>query len=320
MTKLPSVEDRVMAVKCATGGQSGIDWDSVELLQRGVKRSRAEDVSALPTANLIPKIKRPRSDSRVEARAEEAPTLPDSGLVLIRKMLDKLERRTVITGLEHIRERKHAQGTSSSKIRVRQDSDIPAGRKRCGGVVTMEKSVEGACGAGQASGRGGGGGSREPKHSGKGKHTEGVSSWKAGMASGDIMLRQGSDYLAGQKGFDGAAILGKSLKGSMCGRGASDGRMGGGDSSSKKTDDVGMQGSQCASPIPGPSQQPENIQALDQITGGERSPAEITAELTLVMDAIARHRAQIHLSSTQLSHLEILEKELRAKMDTPQGD
>ncbi|KAF8873155.1 hypothetical protein BD779DRAFT_1477166 [Infundibulicybe gibba] len=47
----------------------------------------------------------------------------------------------------------------------------------------------------------------------------------------------------------------------------------------------------------------------------ERSPAEIAAELTLARDAISRHRAQIHLASTQLSHLEILEKELCAEMD-----
>ncbi|KAF8867609.1 hypothetical protein BD779DRAFT_1483141 [Infundibulicybe gibba] len=100
------------------------------------------------------------------------------------------------------------------------------------------------------------------------------------------------------------------------GREVPDGSVGEG-SGSTKADNVETQKPGLAPCLTeGPSQlAPKNTGALDQIMRDERSLAEMVAELSLARDAISRHHAQIRLSSMQLSHLEILEKELCAAMD-----
>ncbi|KAF8886364.1 hypothetical protein BD779DRAFT_1471222 [Infundibulicybe gibba] len=168
--------------------------------------------------------------------------------------------------------------------------------------------------------------SEDTQPPGKGKNAKG--NQNAPMTALDLMSFWEPGASARQKGGSGAATVGKPADGGMRGGGVLDGSACGRDSGDRKADDTETQGSkselprltkatlsQCANPIPGPSQPPKNIQALDQITGSERSPAEIAAELTLTRDAISRHRAQIRLASMQLSHLEILEKELCAEMD-----
>ncbi|KAF8886359.1 hypothetical protein BD779DRAFT_1471215 [Infundibulicybe gibba] len=288
-------------------------------------------------------VKRPRADSQPEARpttdlvatAKRCKTLGDS------KLEPKRDTRTETTNASgHTQKGKHTEGISNSKTRMapgntvlRQGSEASSGQKGRSGVVTAGRSVQGSTREGEArvggreasneSAGGGDNSGRKLENTQLKRDSGGITSRKVYPLDGTTLC-QGSDAPAGQKGCSGTVTVGKSVEESTRGKGMLDGRVAGGDSSSKKTNDTKTQESKSSpsptsatptSPIPGPSQPPKDVQALDQIAGNGRSPVEIAAELTLARDAIARHRAQIRLSTLQLTHVETLEKELSAEMN-----
>ncbi|KAF8873156.1 hypothetical protein BD779DRAFT_1477168 [Infundibulicybe gibba] len=313
-------------------GDDNYDIAKMHQCPQGVKRSRADsgleaktgEVPVPRTVSLVSKMKRRKTLSDLEQELRRNPDTEDNEVLRRRKILMDLkpdrasfmcsrrqfpgvltqcDPRTWATSTRKYTQflRKGGHSTDSKDASIWKESDSLAGQKGHGGAGTLGKPVEGSTrgpgetwgGGGQASG--GDSSGRRSEHtqlSGKGKHAEDIGSGKTHATLGDMVPHQGSGALAGRVECGSTVTLGKSVKESTREKRALDGK---------------ATLSQRTSPIPGSSHRSEDDWVI------------IAAELALTRDALSRHRAQIRFSSSEISHLEAMEKELCAKMDTPRG-